>query len=45
VLCWEFARGSALYAVWNGTREETRGAPGSPARDVFLIKASYWFGR
>ncbi len=45
VLRWEFARGSALYAVWNGNREETRGVPASPARDVFLIKASYWFGR
>jgi hypothetical protein len=56
VLRWEFRPGSALYAVWNESREDElpfgdfrvrrdlRGTIDSPSRDVFLVKMSWWVG-
>ena len=55
VLRWEYKPGSALFLVWQQGREETltngafdfggdfRGVFGVPARNVFLVKWSYWF--
>ncbi len=55
VLRWEFKPGSALFAVWQQGRQErgTQGdfrvrrdvgdLFSAPARDVFLVKFSYWF--
>jgi hypothetical protein len=56
VLRWEFRPGSALYAVWNESREDelpigdfhlgrdVRESFTAPAHDVFMVKVSYWFG-
>lgn len=56
VLRWEFRPGSALYFVWNESREEelpigdfrlgrdVRGTFDAPATDVLMVKVSYWFG-
>jgi hypothetical protein len=55
VLRWEYKPGSALFLVWQQGREATltngnfdfggdfRGVFGVPARNVFLLKWSYWF--
>ena len=55
VLRWEYKPGSALFLVWQQGREETltngdfafgrdfHGVFGVPARNVFLVKWSYWF--
>ena len=57
VLRWEFRPGSTLYAVWSQARDDGTLQPGlelgrdggrlftAPARDVFLLKVSYWIGR
>ena len=57
VLRWEYKPGSALFVVWQQGREEVldsgrfsfsrdfSGAFGAPARDVFLVKWSYWINR
>jgi hypothetical protein len=54
VLRWEYRPGSLLYLVWSQGRdsfdpdgrfrllEGTRELFGEPARDVFMLKASYW---
>lgn len=54
VLRWEYKPGSALFVVWQQGREETIGVGrfdfnrdfgrvfGVPARNVFLLKWSYW---
>ena len=56
VLRWEFRPGSALYVVWNESREDelpvgdfragrdVRESFEAPAHDVFMVKMSYWFG-
>jgi hypothetical protein len=55
VLRWEYGPGSALYAVWTHDRDtsgEDRYALGpnldrlwdTPARNVFMLKASWWVG-
>ncbi len=57
VLRWEFRPGSTLFVVWSEARDDKTLAPGldlgrdgsrlfsAPARDVFLVKLSYWLGR
>jgi hypothetical protein len=57
VLRWEYKPGSALFVVWQQGREDTLdtgrfnfgrdfgGVFGAPARDVFLVKWSYWINR
>ena len=57
VLRWEYKPGSALFVVWQQGREEMLdsgrfafgrdfiGAFSAPARDVFLVKWSYWINR
>src|SRR6185436_10606778 len=54
VLRWELRPGSALYVVWNESREEelpigdfrpgrdVRGGFNAPSRDVLMVKMSYW---
>ena len=54
VLRWEYKPGSALFVVWQQGREDTLdngqfnfgrdfgGVFGAPARNVFLVKMSYW---
>lgn len=54
VVRWEFRPGSALYVVWNENREDVvpigdfqlrrdlSALPDAAARDVFLVKVSYW---
>ena len=56
VLRWEWRPGSALFVVWQQTRDETTeldglgvfsGLPdalGAAVENVFLVKATYWFG-
>lgn len=56
VLRWEFRPGSALYFVWNESREDelpigdfrlhrdVRESFEAPSRDVVMVKFSYWFG-
>lgn len=56
VLRWEYRPGSALFLVWQQDRASEIGAGDfdfsrdvgalyrEPARNVFLIKATYWFG-
>ncbi len=56
VFRWEYRPGSTLFLVWQRQQEEevmrgdfalgrdTRALFGAPARNVFLIKASYWLG-
>jgi len=56
VLRWEYRPGSTLFLVWQRQQEDeamigsfdfgrdTRALLGAPARNVFLIKASYWVG-
>jgi len=56
VLRWEWRPGSALFVVWQQTRDETldfdglgvvSGLPdalGAAVENVFLVKATYWFG-
>lgn len=56
VLRWEWRPGSALFVVWQQVRDETQdfdglgvfsGLPdafGAAAENVFLVKATYWFG-
>ena len=53
---WEYRPGSAIFLVWQrqqedeamlGTFDFSRDARAlfrAPARTIFLIKASYWFG-
>lgn len=55
VLRWEFRPGSALYVVWNESREaelptgdfhlrrDVDSAFDAPSNNVFLVKLSYWF--
>ncbi len=57
VLRWEYKPGSALFVVWQQGREDVladgrfrfgpdfRGVFGAPARNVFLVKWSYWINR
>jgi hypothetical protein len=57
VLRWEYRPGSTLFFVWQQLRSaeyvlgdldfgrDLPGAFGEPARNVFLIKATYWVGR
>ena len=57
VLRWEYRPGSTLFFVWQQLRSaeyllgdldfsrDLSGAFGEPARNVFLIKATYWIGR
>jgi hypothetical protein len=57
VLRWEYRPGSTIYLVWQQVREDEVSVanlsaarrPGdafrAPAHNVFLLKASYWFGR
>ena len=57
VLRWEFRPGSSLYVVWNESREDelpigeldlrrdVAASFSTPARDVFMIKVSHWFGQ
>ena len=57
VLRWEYKPGSALFVVWQQGREEVLdtgrfafgrdfgGAFSAPARNVFLMKWSYWINR
>lgn len=57
VLRWEFRPGSTLFVVWSEARDDRTLDPTSdlgrdigrlfdaPARDVFLVKLSYWLGR
>ena len=56
VLRWEYRPGSTLYAVWQQTRDEFAAFSGldaigdtgevfrAPVTNVFLLKATYWFG-
>lgn len=55
VLRWEYRPGSALYAVWTQDRSASDRAPmdvradarvlwNAPARNVFVVKASWWMG-
>ena len=56
VLRWEWRPGSALFVVWQQVRDENTpfdglgvlsdlpDAFGATAQNVFLVKASYWFG-
>jgi hypothetical protein len=56
VLRWEFRPGSILYLVWQRQQEDevrlggfdfardARALFAAPARNVFLVKVSYWFG-
>jgi hypothetical protein len=56
VLRWEYRPGSALFFVWQQERSSSLAAGDfdfsrdygalfrEPARNVFLIKATYWFG-
>ncbi|MDA1081982.1 MAG: DUF5916 domain-containing protein [Gemmatimonadetes bacterium] len=56
VLRWEYRPGSTLFLVWQRQQEDearvgdfdfsrdSRALFGAPARNVFLIKASYWVG-
>ncbi|MDH5235234.1 MAG: DUF5916 domain-containing protein, partial [Gemmatimonadota bacterium] len=56
VFRWEYRPGSALFLVWQRQQEEEVGLGGfdltrdagalfrAPARNVFLVKASYWLG-
>lgn len=56
VFRWEYRPGSTLFLVWQRQQEEeamigsfdfsrdARALFGAPARNVFLIKASYWLG-
>jgi len=57
VLRWEYKPGSALFVVWQQGREDVLdsgrfrfgqdfgGAFGAPARNVFLVKWSYWINQ
>jgi hypothetical protein len=57
VLRWEYKPGSALFVVWQQGREDVldsgrfrfgpdfRGVFGAPARNVFLVKWSYWINQ
>jgi hypothetical protein len=57
VLRWEYRPGSTLFFVWQQLRsaeyvrgeldfgDDVTGVFGEPARNVFLIKATYWIGR
>ena len=57
VLRWEYRPGSTLFLVWSQERpsddsygrfragEELRSLFRAPARNVFLVKASYWLGQ
>jgi hypothetical protein len=57
VLRWEYKPGSALFVVWQQGREDVLdsgrfefgrdfgGTFGAPARNVFLVKMSYWINR
>ena len=57
VLRWEYKPGSALFVVWQQGREAVLGTGGfdfgrdfggafsAPARNVFLVKWSYWINR
>jgi hypothetical protein len=57
VLRWEYRPGSTIFLVWQQVREEESAIadldaamrPGDAfrvaANNVFLVKASYWFGR
>ena len=57
VLRWEFNPGSTLFVVWSEARDDRSLERGldlgrdtgrlfdAPARDVFLVKVSYWLGR
>ena len=54
---WEYKPGSALFVVWQQGREDVvdqgrfrfgpdfSGMFGAPARNVFLVKWSYWINR
>ena len=56
VFRWEYRPGSAIFLVWQRQQEDEANIGGfsfsrdaralfrAPARDVFLIKASYWIG-
>jgi hypothetical protein len=56
VLRWEYRPGSTLFLVWQRQQEDevndgrfdlsrdARALLGAPARNVFLLKASYWLG-
>jgi hypothetical protein len=56
VVRWEFRPGSAMYLVWNESREDelpigrfrlgrdVEGAFDAPSNNVLLLKVSYWFG-
>ncbi|HYE94896.1 MAG TPA: DUF5916 domain-containing protein [Rubricoccaceae bacterium] len=56
VLRWEYRPGSALFVVWQQVRDEFAPYDGfgileevgevfrAPVRNVFLVKATYWFG-
>ena len=57
VFRWEYRPGSRLYAVWTRQQQDTNNPGGfalgrdtralfrAPGDDVFLVKATYWFGR
>jgi hypothetical protein len=57
VLRWEYSPGSALFLVWQQTRagqdpfgdvdlsRDTAELLREPARNIFLLKATYWIGR
>ena len=56
VVRWEYRPGSTVFFVWQQLRSaeylrgdldfgDVSGAFGEPARNVFLIKATYWLGR
>ena len=57
VLRWEYKPGSALFVVWQQGREDVLdpgrfqfgrdfgGVFGAPARNVFLVKWSYWINQ
>lgn len=56
VMRWEYRPGSTLFVVWQRRQEDeeriggfnfsrdARALVGAPARNVFMIKASYWLG-
>lgn len=57
IVRWEYRPGSALYVVWNESREDelpiggfrlgrdVRETLDAPSDNVLLVKVSYWFGR
>jgi hypothetical protein len=57
VMRWEYKPGSALFVVWQQGREDiadqgrfrlgpdVSGMFGAPAKNVFLVKWSYWINR